>query len=112
MLSVYGQSISQLENVRKHIKVTFNLDWSDLVILSAIEELSMSDLYVKPDELVKRVQRNRGWTYRSLRKLRRLKLVTACPLNRGEGYNLSSWGVIFLSDPFNKSVLHANKPGG
>lgn len=111
MLSIVGQTICRFEHLRTHVKATYGLDWSDLVILAAIEELSNCDLCVKPDELVKHVKRSRGWTYRSLRKLRRLKLVSVYALKRGEGYNLSSWGTIFLADPFNKAVMQANKSG-
>jgi RIO-like serine/threonine protein kinase len=111
MLSIWGDNISRFEHLLKHVKATYGLDWSDLVVLAAIEELSISDLCVKPDELVERVKRNRSWTYRSLRKLRRLKLVNVYPLKRGEGYNLSSWGAIFLADPFSRAAMQANRLG-
>ena len=58
-----------VESLKKDILSEYGLSWTEYLVLCLVNQFEMKDINPTPAEVIKASGKNRGWIYRTIRKL-------------------------------------------
>ena len=87
----------KIEKVKRTVLAREGLVWTDLLVLCALLELKEGIGLVEPIALIKHLEMDRCWVYRSLKKLREKDLINIRERPQAPALvSLSGWGRVLL----------------
>ncbi len=72
----------KFEQVKKSLKENHNLLWTDFLVLCALAELEKTNYFIQTSDIIQYIERNRGWVYNSMKRLKQKQLVGQDTPNR------------------------------